>query len=702
MALIIITTGILSVILQFVLVRELQITFLGNELSLGIILFLWLAGESLGSFTASRFLKNDKKTFYIILLLNNCLLFTGLFLSRAMKSSLSLNLFEILQPQQILIISAAAILPLAFIAGALFAAAIKIINAPVKVYILEAAGAFIAGALCLTLPLHFNNTQIIFFASCLILIVVLIALLKDRFKILSILSLLLLGLNLFLFTFGGINKLHNFSSAIRFKPQELLFSRDSIYANTAITKSASTYSLYENGKLYFTTEDTAGLEEFAAMVMLSHPAPGRVLLIGSGASGLIAQILKFPVDSIDYLELDPKLIESSLKYIPAAKGYGLDNPKVKIINQDARFFIRNSPPGKYDMVILNLGDPYSLQLNRFYTLEFFNSVKKAINNAGIFCVSISSKEDVLEQNMLKYNRSIYKTARQIFISVEIIPGERIILLCCDDPLFSLKTEIMEKRFINNKISDEFFTLYHIKQKLFRKEYVTEKLEAGLMNTAINSDYYPWGFFYYLGLWGKASSLNFSKIWAAIQGVKLEYILIFILAVFLLLRKKAINIAIFTTGLSAIAIQIMTGLIFQINYGYLYYQLGFLIGLFMFGLALGALSGKLTKQNKSALINLEITFCVILFITPLILKESNIIYFLLTLLTGFLAGYEFSIFCALKNAAIVYALDLAGACLGSLLVTLALIPVFGIYKACFILGAIKLIGILFLKKQLRCK
>jgi len=705
----ILTFGIVSVIMQFVLVRQLQTTFLGNELSLGIILFSWLAGSSLGSFLARPALnrgQKNKERLCLLMLFNCFWAYISLFLSCGLKNMFGLSPYEILQPLEIFLISVINILPFSASLGASFVLASAIINAPVRVYFLEAVGAFLAGLLCLALPLYFNSTQIVFGLSCLILSCAVAVLYKEKGKILRLLFISLLILNFVLQGSGQLKRFHDFTNGLRFKPQKLISSVDSIYGNIAVTRRDTTYSLYENGKLYFSTEDTESMEELSDMALLSHPEPRKILLIGSGISGLTAQLLKFPVDNIDYLELDPALIASGLKYIPDSSGYGLNDPRVKIFNQDARFFIRNTAK-RYDLVILSLGDPLSLQLNRFYTAEFFQEVKKVLEaGTGLFCLSLSSKEDILAQEMLKYNASIYKTALSAFNNIGIIPGERMILACSDNPSYLFTPEILEERFVQKRIPTQYFSAYHIRARLSRKEYVRENIEANLNKVEINRDYSPFGFYYCLGLWGKASWLNFAKFWRFLGKIKLTYLLLALFIFLLFLRKKAVKITIFTTGLAGIALEVIISLIFQINFGYLYYRLGLIIGLFMLGLALGSLENihDIKKKHPPApgktLFYLETGIGTLCLFTPFLLRGWEPSYIIVTTLMGFLVGYEFGTFCLIHPAPVVYSLDLAGAAMGGLLVGLVFIPVWGIYKTCLGIALIKVIGLPFLKRQAR--
>lgn len=700
MAFSILTLGITSVILQFVLARELQITFLGNELSLGLILFSWLAGTSIGSLIGRRFLKhkNLKNIFCLLFLLNYLWCFIGIYLSRSLKGLIGISLYEIIQPQQIFIICILTILPLTASLGASFTLASSIINDGVKVYILEALGAFCAGILSLILPLYFNSAQTGFLLSWLILISMYAILHKEKTRLVKFSFLLLLSLNILILASGQIRNFQESTTSLRFRPQELIAAQDSIYGNIAITKSENTYSLYDNGKLYFTTEDTEGLEELANMALLSHPDPRKILIIGSGISGIAGQILKFPIESIDYIELDPLLIKMVMQYIPQAQDYRLTDKKLSIYNLDAISFIK-STQNRYDLIILNLGDPLSLQLNRFYTVDFFRRINKILNpSSGIFYFTLSSKEDILGASMLKYNSSIYKSAKEVFRNIEVIPGERMAIACSRNQTQILNTTTLKERLSEWKISNQYFSSYHIDAKLARQKYVTERITKNLNTIAANYDYSPKGFYYYLGLWGKTGWLNFAKIWDITSAINFKFLLIAVLIVIVLTRKKIIKTTIFTTGLTGITLEILIGLIFQINFGFLYYQLGIIIGLFMLGAALGGLCGKINKFLPiKRLILLESALCAVCALTPFILKEWLILYFVITIVLGFIVGHEFSIFCFYESASLVYSLDLAGASVGSLIGVLILIPVMGIYETAFLLSALKLSGAFLLRR-----
>lgn len=697
---VIINLGICSIVLQFVLLRELHTSFLGNELSLGLILFCWLTGSSLGGFLGRFLIKikqaRIKNILRGLLFFNSLWFFAGLFLSRCLKTFFLISPYEILQPLQILLISAIVIIPVTLSFGISFVLIAKILNNTLKAYCLEALGAFFAGLLTLLLVKYLNSSQIVWIAAA--LSVISIWLINKKLKVshfflagAPILAILLLATS-------QLTKFQNYTNYLRFAPQGLAASLDSIYANIAVTKQDSRYNLYENGKLYFSTEDTEAVEEFSHMILLSHPRPKRILLIGSGISGIIAEILKHPVESIDYVELDSKLIKTALQYIPQARSFGLTDKKVTIYSQDGRFFIK-STANKYDLIILNLGDPQTLQLNRFYTAEFFRQTKQALNDEGKFCLAISSKEDILAGQTLRYNGSLYKTLKSVFKNVDVIPGERMILIAQENTDSKLDAGEMNERFIKRNIQAAYFTPLHIRPKLHRQGYILERLNGARAGISLNRDYCPYGFLYYLQVLGRQSYFSFGRIWNLFSRMNLVYPVLFFFLLAFIFRKNIIKVTVVTTGFAGIGLEIIIGLVFQVNFGFLYYRIGAIIASFMLGLCLGGVSvQRLKEPGRRMLFYLEALILFSCVLVCLALNQRQVTYFLLAGLVGFLAGAEFGIFSKLYQASTVYSLDLLGACLGSLSVGLVFIPVLGIRGTCLGIGLIKLIGLGFLRRQ----
>jgi spermidine synthase len=110
----------------------------------------------------------------------------------------------------------------------------------------------------------------------------------------------------------------------------------------------------------------------------------RALLIGGGAYIYPRDFLsRNPGAVIDVVEIDPEMTEISRKYF-----FLNDDPRMSIINEDARTFVKNMPPG-YDLIFLDafsgLTPPVHLT-----TREFMSDLNRALTGDGILVLNMVS------------------------------------------------------------------------------------------------------------------------------------------------------------------------------------------------------------------------------------------------------------------------------------------------------------------------
>jgi len=104
--------------------------------------------------------------------------------------------------------------------------------------------------------------------------------------------------------------------------------------------------------------------------------------MGGGLNGSLELLLAHPEAEIDYVELDPEIIGLTRHYLPRATVV-LTDPRLTTYIEDGRHFIRRTDH-RYQVIISNLPEPSSAQINRFYTVEFFALVKEKLLPGGVF------------------------------------------------------------------------------------------------------------------------------------------------------------------------------------------------------------------------------------------------------------------------------------------------------------------------------
>ncbi len=145
-------------------------------------------------------------------------------------------------------------------------------------------------------------------------------------------------------------------------------------------------------------------------VLLSHPCPRRVLVVGGGEGATIREVLKHRcVESVEMVDIDGELVESAKRLLPEWHRGAFSDPRVRLIIGDGRRFVEQRRE-EYDVVILDVVDPTEGgPASLLYTREFYSSVKGALRGGGIVVTQATSP--TLTPNVFA---SIVKTLGSVF------------------------------------------------------------------------------------------------------------------------------------------------------------------------------------------------------------------------------------------------------------------------------------------------
>lgn len=318
--------------------------------------------------------------------------------------------------------------------------------------------------------------------------------------------------------------------------RELLVS---FYGNVVVCKSEEQYTFYTDGVPAITTPtpDIVFVEEFAHLSLLSHPEPQYVLIISGGAGGLINEVLKHDVKKIDYAELDPLLLEVVRKYSTELTEDELSDPRVNIEHVDGRFFVKNAG-SMYDVILVGLSNPSDLQVNRFFTKEFFEESAERLRKGGIFAITLPGSLTYLSEELSSLNGCILATLKSVYRYVRIIPGDFNLFLASNSPL-STESDVFASRFSERKLNVNLITPGHIEYKLDRSRL--DWFRNSVSETAgINRDFLPLGFFYSLSYWNALFSPYMRGVFnwfGKLTLKKFAVLFSLLLAVFLSFRRR---------------------------------------------------------------------------------------------------------------------------------------------------------------------
>lgn len=727
--------GVTAMIGQVLLMRELIVVFYGNEASLGAILAAWMFWVAVGSWGLGSFADRlkDRLSTLTFCQIGVLLLFPAvLFVTRNVRSIWGTFPGEIIGFGPMMISSFLLLAPLCLLLGFLFALGCRIFSSFYgisvrgigNVYILEAIGASIGG-----LVLNFLLIQILdpFQIALLVGGINLLAALLIQFSpaqsgksiaLKLLVVILLVGATGALLS-GEASQLNSLSSKLQWRPLDLVHHENSIYGNIAVTALGDQYSFFQNGLLMFTTGDVMAAEEAVHFPLLAHPAPRRVLLIGGGIGGSLREILKHPVLAVDYVELDPMIIDVAQMFRPPQTWAPMKDARVRVQHQDGRFFIKRSEE-RYDVIIVQLPDPYTALLNRFYSLEFFREAERILAPEGLLAFSVSSAENYISPELQQFLGCLDQTLRRVFSHIGVIPGEVNHFLATNRPQgISPNPDSLLARLRARQIETQFVREYYLPSRMSpeRMAFLDDAIRNA-KRVQVNRDFKPIGYFYDMVLWSthfQSAFRNLIRVSSRLHFWHLAVPLAILLGLIPILwgRKPSFTprfpvlLAIATTGFSEILFQVVTVIGFQVLYGYVYYKLGLILTSFMVGLVLGSwmINRRLghLKDDLLTYVKIQGTICIYPLLLSLVLVGLaslrtgpffhlvlGSIFSFFPVVAGFIGGLQFPLANKIclregdkvgQTAGFIYGLDLLGSCTGAFLAGTLLVPIVGIFQTC---------------------
>ncbi len=735
LSLALILIGTTGIIIQTVLIREHLSLFYGNEIAIGSILSVWLLGTAIGSLlfskisnqaTSPRLLFNRIHILWMVTILTTLLSIRIIPVWFGITPGMMLGYLPMIC--FIMITS----LPFCIVSGTLYTSACQLFiekkgESSSSVYFLEAAGAFLGG-LCMSFIFvkYFDAIQTILF-----ILTLNIALYWIRVKSKNLIKIVIVTVFIIVSIYSLSKPLSSFLYQWTWYRSNVTF-HDTRYGKIMIQQNEGQFSLFYNGLHFFSYPDPETAEQMVHLPIIQHPNPEQILIIGGGLNGSLSEILKYQsIKHVDYVEFDPDMIKLTAQYQPEAVQAN-DSERIHFHTLDGKRHLYQTDK-KYDIICINLPNPSTIQLNRYYTKDFFKLITAHLSKDGIFSIALSAAENMIGEELSNYLGSIHLTLKQVFPNIVILPGEttRFIASFSDNYTTSDPDTIirrLEEREIHTDYIRDYYLSYQLTNE--RRAYFKERI-LNATQSRINKDLNPIGYYFDAVLWATYFSPGFRKLFSFVsqQNSYLTAGVIFLMLWMSIwysyfkqknLTRFGIISSIFIVGLTEISLEYIYILGFQIIFGHVYHIIAIIIALYMAGLTSGSWMAirSTSLQNKSILLLRRIQgfmlLCTGLFLVTLLFilqiesypSTQRVMFLFLTallILNGFLGGFQFiiaqqtySTYRVQKNqAGIIYGIDLLGSSAGILLMSLFIIPILGIIKALFILLFSNLIAYLIL-------
>ncbi|MGD9044937.1 MAG: hypothetical protein PVG06_14560 [Desulfobacterales bacterium] len=743
------TTGFVATVAQIIILRELLVLFYGNELSAGLIFAGWLIWSGLGSGLSGKWGARITAHTTLLGLLLVCLaalLPLAILLIRATRIIWALPAGELPSLGKMLLISITVTGLFCPLSGALFGICWAIhrkkeVHQPLGIYLGEALGSAAGGLIFYFVFLPFGSAFTTIWITCGMILFISGWMLRpwppgSRVRLGQ---LIWIAVSLLVVT-GAVSgsRLDHMSRRWQWGPN-LAAVYDTAYHNIAVVKKEKQISVFTNGLWLFSEPDRLSAEHGAHLALLQHPNPKTILVLGGGIAGLLEELFRQPgIRHIDYVQPDPDFIRLIQPQLSSATDASLQDPRVRLVHRDPRIFLRRSQ-ASYDVILMNMGDPITAQMNRFYTKEFFAHVKQRLLPGGIFSFAVSGGESMLGPTQARFLGSIKKTLLQIFPETLIYPGDQTRFFATDMPGVLLS----DSAALANRISERNLQLIYVREDIlqsvlspFRLDYLKSIL-ADAPGIAVNRDFSPICYFHNLLMWAGQWHEVLQKLLTTLVDLKLRWLWsglaiagVIIVAIFWRGRCKfrvAVAGSVFISGAIEMVLQVVFLLSFQIIEGFVYRQLALIIAFFMAGLAVGAgwISWRNPARQKARgarrlFLGIQALVCVLpiglMLFFPLI--DEDIRNFLspaamgwlfsgLSLITGTLGGVHFALAVRVmadtgvaieKIGGGFYALDLAGAAAGVLVAVFFILPIYGIMNTLVFLSILSGVSLLTLLRH----
>lgn len=679
--------GFLAASFEIYLLREFAAEFMGNELIFGLLLGSWLLWGGLGSFVRPGRRAGAGPSRLAGLYGGTIALFCA---SLALLR-FSHKLMGLLPAETTGLVPAlgfALLLSsfLSFPLGHAFVLNAGLLGDDVPlVYILESAGAAAAGfAVHFLLIPRLSNWD---GAACIgagAAALAFFALEAGRWKPLIAAA---------LFLSAGLAVADHETLRIAWRPLDLIDAEDTPYGKLLIVRNKEQVTLFNNGLPVFTQPDGGASEEGVHFALLQRDSIRRVLLIGGTASGGVGEVLKYPEVRVDCVELDPAVLRLAEKHLPPPALADLADPRVRVITRDGRTFLEGASE-RYDAILLDLPEPATAQVNRYYTKEFFHLARRKLEPGGILSFVVPGAENYISGPLGAFLASLAATLRTVFPEVAVVPGATSVFLGSDAPL-SIDPDRLADKLCRLGLETRFVSPGMLPSRLDPGR--VGQLEAKLASPGakINRDLVPVSYYFQSLLWAGQFRGVESRLLEAAGKVPPFWILDAPLAVIagLLLvmaagRKPPASrflVPVAVMGFTSIVVELAMFIAFQANFGYVYGKIPLLLASFMAGLVVGSSAGRRRREpGRGDLAVAQAGFVVLLLVTYGSLSGwgGERFPFVLLAALGSLCGYLFVAANRLflgetTHPGAGYGVDLIASFVGVVLASALLIPLFGI-------------------------
>lgn len=584
--------GFASLLGQVVLLREVTVAFFGSELVILLGIGVWLLGTGLGAAAAGR-VRDVAPQAPPVLVLVFGLLVPGLVVwARAVRGIWGAVPGAYLPFSGQMVAMATILVPAALVSGLAFALAARAAVAGGRTlgaaYAVECAGALVGGAAATAfVAVGLGNL-----AQGMVCGLIAAGSGAIAGRALARIA----GAVVCLLLAAGVA----FSPALdrsttRWNHPDLLIQRDTPYGRITAEDRQGQLAFFVNDALAYENQGTAA-EEFVQLAALQVDDPRRILVLGGGLTGILAEVAKLDARRVVYVERDPVLL-AMMGDLPDTSGGGQSDPGLETVVADPRRFLAGQQD--WDLVLVGMPDPDSALANRYYTAEFFTACRAALAPRGVLAFRLTGSENVRTPARIRRAAAIGQVLEGAFASVVVVPGSVDVFLASNTPLPKTAgipaTRLMARGTETRLVSPAYLEYLYGNDRFVEMDSLLASAEV-----SANTDARPACFGHTLMLW--LSKFKPAVVWLDAGSPTASDLLrspwvwagVVVWAGTARLARRLPRlrrgVAMGAIGAAGMALEAAVLMDFQVRRGALYQDLGLLLCLFMLGMAMGSAAG----------------------------------------------------------------------------------------------------------------
>jgi spermidine synthase len=276
--------------------------------------------------------------------------------------------------------------------------------------------------------------------------------------------------------------------SVEYKIEDILFEEKSDYQLVQVfkTKNFGNMLVIDND-VQLTESDERNYHEMIAHVPINYfNRYINVLIIGGGDGGTAREVLKHSnVKKVIMVDIDKTVIKASTLHFPNISPV-FDNPRLQLVIGDGAEYVKNYKGNKFDVVIIDSTD--FNQAIPLFTTEFYENVKKIINNNHMVCFNADNlnwnEKNIVK--MVEQQRTLFKFVNPYGVYIPTFAGGYYSFCVASNsinPIDQLidwefyKEKKLDLIYYNHKIHTSSFTLPN---KLDKKlAHTTETIAKGV-------------------------------------------------------------------------------------------------------------------------------------------------------------------------------------------------------------------------------